>query len=863
MFRHNVLLVRRLITTVGAGFALSLLLIAALTVVGLREMAAINDRLEHIVRDNNVKSSLANQMRDILRDRAISMLSIVVMSDPFEKDDEMLRFYRYGSSYQKTRLKLGAMLTLPAEERVMADIDAVTRVNRPIMTKVVDLGMDGYTFLAFDVLRRKALPFQRQLVTLLDKLIAIQKENTQRAAGEAQQAYLNTRWLMLLLGLSSAGVGVLVSAGVMRRTGRLAAGTERERTKFQTLFETNTDGIVILDQSGFTECNPATLEIFRIGSVAEFLTKRPEDLGAPVQPDGSTALETSARHLREAAEQGHVVFDWQGRRADGSEFPAEIALHSMKLDGKTFIQAIIRDDTAQRETAAALQAAHDEAVAAAELKSQFVANVSHEIRTPMNGIIGMTHLLLDTALEPRQREYAESVSRSAESLLRIINDLLDFSKIEAGRLTVEHIPFDLDLLLKDIVELYQPRAQAKGLALVLDRREQAPQWVHGDPLRLRQILLNLLDNAIKFTDHGEIRLVVERRRANGRDGFRFTVRDTGIGIPAHARERIFEAFAQADGSTSRRYGGTGLGLTICRQLADLMGGSISVESRPRQGSAFHLDLPLEATEAPSPERPKGAARARFEHARVLVAEDNPVNQKLTRFMLENLGIEPILADDGRVAYEKYCQGGVDLILMDCQMPEWDGMAATRAIRAREAEQGLPRVPIVALTANAMADYTETCRKSGMDGYLAKPLREEDLAKALSLWLVPKTEKGGGNTPSPAVAETAAPFDLERIRRTCRQDQDQLREMLALFIQSSREILDQLGDAVTRRDARQCARLAHQLKGAAAYVGAEALTERSRRAEAAAKEGDWTALASDLEATEQAYREVKAAMEQAM
>ncbi len=852
---------RRLTLTVAAGFALALLLMAILTIVGLREMADINARLEAIVNVNNVKSRLANDMRDILRDRAISMLSIVVMNDPFEKDLEMMRFYEYGGMYQRTRETLRSMLTLPNERQVLARIDAITRVNRPIMVQVVELGREGYTFLAFDLLQQQAIPLQRELVRELDTLIAIQRDMNHRAHLQAQAAFRRTRLLMLVLGLAAAMVAILAAAVVVRRTRRLAAQIDSERTKFRTLFETNTDGIVILDEAGFLECNPATLEMFRIPSVEEFQRHRPQDLGAPTQPDGRPAREVAAEGIRAAIEQGHAFMQWQGRRADGTLFPAEIALHAMLLEGKPHVQAIVRDVTAQKAAEAALKEARDAAVAATRLKSQFLANVSHEIRTPMNGIIGMTRLLLGTRLDDRQREYAEAVSRSAEALLAIINDLLDFSKIEAGKLTVEQIPFHPDEVLQDVMALHTPRAQAKGLSLGLDRQVALPPWLLGDPLRLRQILLNLVDNAIKFTERGQVRIIVSPLELPSGGGYRFTVADTGIGIPLEAQTRIFEAFAQADGSTSRRYGGTGLGLAICRQLAELMGGHLSLESQPGKGSAFHLDLPLPTTEPPPAAVEPSPVLPRFANARVLVAEDNPVNQKLTRLMLENLGIEVIQAENGRIAWELAQREPFDLVLMDCQMPELDGLQATRAIRAWEADKGMARLPIVALTANAMPGFEETCRQAGMDDYLIKPLSEENLAHTLAHLLPHKVLRGEGQAVhAPRKADAGLAFDLEKIRHVCRGRPEKVREMLELFIASSQPLLEELEQAFEARQAEQAARQAHQIKGAAAYVAAEAMTEAARRAEGAAKARDWGELERFIEELRKAYARVRSDME---
>ncbi len=867
MFSSQILLARRLIYMVGAGFALALLLMGAITYVALREMSGINDRLERIVNENNVKTRLANEMRENLRDRTVSMHSILVMSDEFAKEEEMLRFYSYAEDYSNARTQLAAMLTEPEEKAALARIDALTRINRPILARLVDLGMDGYTFLAFELLQNESIPIQRQLVDQIDILINIQRSMTQKAANEAAAAYNNTRLLLILLGLAAALVSGSVAVLVIQRTASQAALTDRERTKYLTLFEANTDGIVILDGEGFIDCNPATLSMFKFDSVATFRSQRPGDLGVDPQPNGEAARAMARRHIQQAIESGHATFEWAGKRTDGSQFPLQITLNAIELDKKPYIQAIMRDVTSQKAAEAAQLAAHEAALATAEMKSQFVANVSHEIRTPMNGIIGMTRLLLNTSLDTRQQEFTESISRSASALMRIINDILDFSKIEAGRLTIEQIAFDPRDLLKDVMELYAHRAEEKGLAFKIEGAEVLPGWVVCDPLRIRQILLNLLDNALKFTDQGEITLKVGTTGDAGeRINFRFSVCDTGIGIQKPALNRIFDAFAQADGSTSRKYGGTGLGLTICRQLAELMGGTLTVESRIGQGSAFHLDLPMAiASEETTVRDVPALPQLEFKHIRVLLAEDNLVNQKLVQYMLENLGIEVELANNGKEAYAKLQSGRIDLVLMDCQMPEWDGMTATRAIRTWETEQNRRQVPIIALTANAMEGFEQACRAAGMSDYVTKPILDSALANIITRWLPDKVDEIEEALPHDTETEMADGgellFDLAKLRRTCQDHTDKIREMLTVFVDSTATSLEILQLALTGRDPSRFAREAHQLKGAAAFTGAHELLPLAVQLENLAKDEDWDTAASRLTELEQAFERIKRQIEQ--
>jgi PAS domain S-box-containing protein len=511
----------------------------------------------------------------------------------------------------------------------------------------------------------------------------------------------------------------------------LAVEASERRTR--QVIEVAYDAFVAIDRHGrIVDWNPAAEATFGWSRTEAVGRELVETLAPQMRRDAAGRDLEDLRLTGPAALLGERL-QLVARRRDGRAIPVEFTISAIETPEGPLFNAFLRDQTAQLEAEAATAAARDAAIEASQLKSNFLANMSHEIRTPMNAVIGMTGLLLDSDLSPEQREYASTVRVAGEALLDIINDILDFSKVEAGKLRLEPAGFEVSKMVDDVARILAPAAAGKGLKLTASVDPRVPQAAVGDPGRLRQILINLLGNAVKFTEQGQVALNVSTDgRSDEGEVLRFEISDTGIGIPEAAQGLLFQAFHQVDSSQARSHGGTGLGLVISKQLVGLMGGRIGVRSTPAMGSTFWFTVPLPVvSQLHQPEAEPVRTPAPL-GGRVLVAEDNPVNQLVTRSMLEKLGYTVGVVTGGAEAIEELSAGSYVAVLMDCQMPGMDGFEATREIRRRQG--GARHTPVIAMTAGAMHGDRDRCLAAGMDDYISKPVRTEELGRVLLRWV---------------------------------------------------------------------------------------------------------------------------------
>ena len=610
------------------------------------------------------------------------------------------------------------------------------------------------------------------------------------------------------------------------------------------------------------------------GRTRDSCYQNPKAWAEAIHPDD---LERAHSMITMQIQGGHLESEYRIRTPDGKEKWISDRAFPVRDEGGqiTRVVGIAEDITQRKRYERELILAREAADSASLAKSQFMANMSHEIRTPMNGVIGAAGLLLDTTLTPEQRQYAAVVRASSVTLLALLNDILDFSRIEARKLVLESADFDLRAVLEEAAALLAIKASEKGLHLSWDLEPATPWALRGDPGRLRQILMNLVGNAVKFTDYGEVLVRVRlEKQAEKVVTLHFTVSDTGIGFRQERAASLFEPFVQGDASTTRRFGGTGLGLTIAKQLVEIMGGDIGVQSAEGKGSTFWFTAVFETqTQASPPTREKAAASKQemlqvpratpaSPQGRILVAEDNLTNQEVTMAMLNKLGHRSDVVSNGMAALQALRKADYDLVLMDCGMPEMDGYEATR--RIREGRDGIrnPRIPIIALTADAMSDAQDKCRQAGMSDYLAKPIEPRHLGEILEKWLLPANPAAKMTASNPvSPAKTKRVFNEEDLLSRLMGDKGLVGKVVAVFLEDAPQQLRALNDKLKAGDADAVRLQAHTLKGAAATISAEILRGVCSEVQEAAAAKELSRVAPLMLRLEEEFQRLATALKQ--
>ncbi|MEN8170616.1 MAG: ATP-binding protein [Pseudomonadota bacterium] len=502
-------------------------------------------------------------------------------------------------------------------------------------------------------------------------------------------------------------------------------------TKFRTLFEASSDAIMLLDERGFFDCNPATIEMFGCSDVEVFSKLHPSELSPPTQPDGSLSVQAAQQKIEQAFREGRNFFEWMHWRFDDHrEFPAEVLLTAMRLGERDVLQAVVRDITQRKQAEQSIIMAKEAAESATKAKSEFLANMSHEIRTPMNGVVSMSQVLLDSGLDKKQREYAMAITRSASSLVLILNDILDLAKIESRKIEITMANFPIEDLAQHCLDLFLPLAEEKGLSFYSEIEVGSYTHVFTDLTRLIQITSNLLSNAVKFTEQGRIRFTIKLRELEGENLLlRVEVEDSGEGIPAEEQQHIFDRFVQVSDGYSKRYAGTGLGLTISSELLNQMKGRIWVTSELGKGSCFYFEVPLKRAEMEIKTVTLKSDMPILNDQHILVVDDDDIGRMGAALLLRNRGFQVSTANNGNQAIELIRKETFDVVLMDIHMPELNGMEVTRCIR-EDSDPDIARLPVIGLTAAVLKDEHQLYLESGMNSVLAKPLDIEKVKAAL-------------------------------------------------------------------------------------------------------------------------------------
>ena len=610
--------------------------------------------------------------------------------------------------------------------------------------------------------------------------------------------------------------------------------------KYRLLYEKSEDAMMLITGGHFFMANDAAGKLFNCDSVEHLLNTPPFDICPHLQPNGETSKQQAREMIAKAFEFGHYHIEWLIKTIDGEVRPVDVALTAIEFDGKQAVLCVGRDVTENKKIEQKL-------IDANLAKSEFLANMSHEIRTPMNGIIGINELMLNSSLNDQQRRHAETIEKSAHSMLAIINDILDFSKIEAGQVNIESHAFNLNEFMHDFESSISATIEHKNLTFNCVIDPALKSWYKGDSGRIRQLLTNLVGNALKFTDQGEINVScqVEKPDESG-SLIRFDVSDTGIGIDENKQKNIFKRFTQADNSTTRIYGGTGLGLSICKELVLLMGGEIGFESQLNKGTNFWFTVKLEKiVHQESNFSEKTEKKHGFENfkGRVLVVDDNATNLMVAKGILEFLGLEVQTVVNGQEALNMLQEERFDLIFMDCHMPVMDGYLATKNIRKLKSPMNEKSIPIIAFTASAMEGDREKCLAAGMDDYITKPMNVVVVQNKLKLWMPKhigemfKTSSKPVKTVEQKLPDQNLAFDHDELRDWLSGNQKLMIKVVKEFFINSKKSTELLNTAVGQKNFEQVISISHELKGASASVGLKMINQLMAGIETAARTED--------------------------
>jgi PAS domain S-box-containing protein len=668
----------------------------------------------------------------------------------------------------------------------------------------------------------------------------------------------------------------------------------------RAILTTVSSGVIVIDsQSRIRRFNPAAERIF--GYAARDVIGQDVAMLMP-EPLANRHGQYVQRYLKTRSKRIlSTRIEQDGRRRDGSIFPIELTVNEMQVGSQWLFVGVFSDISERKAAEAALVTAKESAESANRVKSEFMTRISHEIRTPLNAILGMAELLKNTTdLSDKQRQFIGNIAKAGENLVMLINDVLDFSKIESGKLALNPVNFDLPALVERTVSLFDEQTRNKGVELTCLIHYNTPARAFGDPDRLAQILINLLSNAVKFTERGRIELTLRALdKSDERMTLRFDIMDTGVGIAPRHIEKIFDSFSQADGSSTRKFEGMGMGLTIARHLVEMMKGEIHVESQFEKGTRFWFTVELgpESADAPSEKEriEECPIRGSFP-CQVLLVEDNPVNQEVAKGILDVLGCRVDVATDGMEAVDAFGRSRYDLVFMDCQMPEMDGYEATRQMRKYEQAQERSgndgsRTPIVALTAHAMKGDRERCLEAGMDDFLSKPFNLNGMKTILNRWLAgrvcmldarnPDADKPSRpemvqpadlNPPEPARPEASEPEPvqvsgpvdinvLDNIRKLQRKNRpDILSRIIGHYLSHSPGLLKDIETAISQGNRQVIEDSAHSLKSSSGNVGAMVLFEMCRELEFMSKKGDVSLAGPLFSKIQEEYQAVTAFLE---